>query len=250
MKHGEFFIISPEDVYHDMLYIKGPELKHLSQVLRKKIGDAAAATDGQGNVYDFIITQISKDRAEAEIQKRRRLVGEPFFHLNLAQAVLKGNHFEMIVEKGTEIGVSTFTPMTTENTIPEVTGQKLTRYQRIACEAMKQCCRSIIPLLQSPQSFEEILENSQRQYVKLIAHPGREAMPVKLVMEQYRQKINSLKLKSGILLVGPEGGFSDTEYKTAVKAGFQPISLSKRRLRAETAGLVGATLVLEHMGEF
>ena len=244
MKHLEFFLVEPEFVFEQHLEIRGDEFSHLAYVLRKKIGDWGVAVDGQGNAYDFFIEHISKDRARGQIQKRRRLVGESLFRLTLAQAVLKGSHLDFVVEKGTEVGISTFIPMTTRYTIPQLSSQKITRLQRIAREAMKQSCRSIFPEIQPVQSFEAVLQAGAKFQLKLIAHQAKEALPLRILLAQDARVQH---YRNGILLVGPEGGFSTQEVLTAQKHGFQFLSLGKRRLRAETAGIFGAALLIEKL---
>lgn len=244
MKHLEFFWVEPENVFENHLEIRGGEFKHLARVLRKKPGDSGVAVDGQGNAYDFFIEQIGKDRIKGQIQKKRRLVGESIFRLTLAQAVLKNDHLSLVVEKGTEVGIAAFVPMLTRYTIPSLSKNKITRLQRIAREAMKQSCRSIFPEVQSVQSFDDVMQQSHDFQLKLIAHQGKEALPLRLLLPH---SLHANRYRNGILLVGPEGGFSTKEILTAQHHGFQVLSLGKRRLRAETAGIMGAALLLEKL---
>jgi 16S rRNA (uracil1498-N3)-methyltransferase len=243
LKHLEFFLVEPDCVFERHLEIRGTEFEHLAFVLRKQVGDSGVAVDGQGNAYDFFIEHISKDRAKGQIQKRRRLVGESIFRLTLAQSVLKGNHLDLVVEKATEVGIAAFIPMLTTHTIPQPSDQKVSRLQRIAREAMKQSCRSVFPEIHPVQSFEEIVQQSSRFQLKLMAHQAKESLPLRLLPNDLRVS----HFRSGILLVGPEGGFSTQEVMAAQQYGFQLLSLGKRRLRAETAGIVGAALLIEKL---
>lgn len=250
MSHQEFYFVEPADVKPDSLIIRGTEYKHLVQVLRKKVGDSAIATDGQGNAYDFFITKIDKDKLYGQIQKKRRRVGEPLFKLTLAQAILKGNHFDWIVEKGTEIGVTQIIPVVTERTIALAGNQKMKRFRRIAQESMKQCCRSIIPAIKAPMHLSEVLDYSSKFTLKLIAHADRKAVSLRFIVNDNSLLTPTSTSRNGILLIGPEGGFTAAEVRAAEDKGFHKISLGKRRLRAESAGVVATTLLLDKMGEF
>lgn len=249
MKHQEFFYVEPANVHSDHIIIKNQEYKHLIHVLRKKIGDSAIATDGQGNAYEFFISKITDDAVSGTIQKKHRKIGEPFFQLTLAQAILKGNHFDWIIEKGTEIGVSRFIPLLTEYSIPEINEQKLTRWRRIALESIKQCCRSIIPEITPALRLEDLVQGIGQYQFKIMAHPCQSAIPINLLMKNRPVTNHPIQNRNGIAIVGPEGGFSLAEVHVAQKYQIDFISLGKRRLRAETAGIVLTTLMLEKMGE-
>jgi len=244
LKHLEFFLVEPDCVFEHHLEIRGAELEHLAFVLRKQVGDSGVAVDGHGNAYDFFIEQIRQDRAKGQIQKRRRLVGESIFRLTLAQAVLKGNHLDFVVEKATEVGVAAFIPVLTTHAIPQPSEQKISRLQRIAREAMKQSCRSVIPEIHPVQSLEAVLQQSTRYPLKLMAHQAKEALPLRLLLPRDHTVTH---FRTGILLIGPEGGFSPQEVLAARQQGFQLLDLGKRRLRAETAGIVGSALLIERL---
>ncbi len=249
MKHQEFFYVEPENVHSDYIVLKNQEYKHLVQVLRKKAGDSATATDGQGNAYDFFITEITSESVRGTIQKKLRKPGEPFFQLTLAQAILKGNHFDWVIEKGTEIGISRFIPLLTEHSIPDINEQKLIRWRRIALESMKQCCRSIIPEITPALKFEDLMSETGQYQLKMIAHPHQNALPTSLLLKNRPITNHPVQNRNGIAIVGPEGGFNLAEIHLAEKHQIDFVSLGKRRLRAETAGIVLSTLILDKMGE-
>lgn len=245
--HTAFFFVAPEDVQSDTLILRDAECKHLIQVLRKNIGDVASATDGAGNVYDFCITQIQRHFVVGQIQKRRRRVGEPLFRLTLAQALIKASHFEWLIEKGTEIGVAQFQPITTEHTNFVITPHKIQRWQTIARESLKQCGRSILPTISESRLFTELIDQSAAYPLRFLADNRPQALTFRLALERLNPQ---LKPQSGLILIGPEGGFTAPEVEFAAQHGFQRIVLGSRRLRSETAGLVAATILLEKMNEF
>ena len=250
MKHQEFFWVEPEDVFSNHLILRGTEQKHLIQVLRKKIGDWASATDGQGHVYDFFITEIEKNQVKGQIQKKRRRVGEPFFRVTLAQALLKGDHFEWVLEKGTEIGVTQFIPFSSEYSVAaDVTPTRLNRYRRIVREALKQCGRSVVPAVNEPVPFSELLTMAPNYQLKLLAHPDKGALAMRFLLDSRIKNRPPSSFRNGLVLIGPEGGFSLEEIQQARAQGFDLVTLGKRRLRAETAALVCTTILMEKMGE-
>jgi 16S rRNA (uracil1498-N3)-methyltransferase len=249
LKHQEFFYVEPENIHSDYIVLKDQEYKHLIQVLRKKIGDSATATDGQGNAYDFFISEITGDSVRGTIQKKLRKPGEPFFRLTLAQAILKGNHFDWVIEKGTEIGVSRFIPLLTEYSIPDINEQKLIRWRRIALESIKQCCRSVIPEILPALRFEDLMREIGQYQFKIMAHPHQSALPMNLLLKNRPMTNHPVQNRNGIAIIGPEGGFNLAETHLAANNQIDFVSLGKRRLRAETAGIVLSTLIMEKMGE-
>lgn len=247
MKHREFFYTEPDNISQNSLQIKGEELKHLARVMRKKERDVIEVVDGQANLYTVVLTKITKQFAEGEIQKRTRYAGEPNFHLTLAQAIPKGNRFDLVVEKGTEIGVSAFVPLLCEHSIIADSSSRLSRWKKIAIAAMKQSTRSILPEILPAQTIHDVTRKKGLLKLGLIADSGDGARSLSEVISELKQK--STQLKSAILLIGPEGGFSANEVKLAMDNGFYRFSLGSRRLRSETAGIVASAILMELMGE-
>ena len=249
MMHQEFFYVAPDLVDRQSLRICGEEFKHLVSVMRKNVGDSATATDGQGNTFLFQISKIGENYADAAIVKRCRLQGEPNFQLTLAQAILKGRRLEQVIEKGTEIGITRFIPMLTERTIVDKNEQKARRWQRIALAAMKQSCRSVLPEIAPICKYESIISENSKFPIKLLAHNAVNTRLLSQIFAEYLSANNNVHINSGIIMVGPEGGFSQAEVELAQQNGFQLFSMGPRRLRAETAGIVGSALVLDKFGE-
>ncbi|MDZ7319092.1 MAG: 16S rRNA (uracil(1498)-N(3))-methyltransferase [candidate division KSB1 bacterium] len=247
MKHREFFYAEPEHIAQDRLQIVGEELKHLARVVRKQVRDVIEVVDGKGNLYTAVLTQITGHIAIADIQKRSRFVGEPNFQLTLAQAIPKANRFDWVIEKGTEIGVASFIPLICEFSIVENTAHRQARWKKIAIAAMKQSARSRLPEIRSPQTFHDVVRNTDMMQLGFIAERGEDARGLSQLVQELRAR--SVPLKSAVLLIGPEGGFSDKELKFACENGFHRFSLGPRRLRSETAGLVASAIMMELAGE-
>ena len=242
--HWENFYVAPKNVFEDELLILDEEAYHLRRVLRKKKGDKIWAVDGEGSAYEVQILSIEKNEVRAKIGQTRRLIGEPVAEITLAQSVLKGERFDWLVEKATEIGIRRIIPLQCENSETVSAPQKYARWKRVAMAAMKQSGRSILPEITIMRSFAEILPLGVNSQHRLIAHAGHGSMP--LIIPKKRGPIVKPK---AILIIGPEGGFTDEEVNMGIENGFQPISLGLRRLRSETAGIVLSTLVLSQLGE-
>jgi len=229
----DYFYVSPGNISRNRCIVDGEEFAHLTHVLRRREGDTVRLVDGEGRAYDAVIEEIARTQARCRIEARWERLHESAIHLTLGAAILKnGSNFDFLVEKGTELGVSAFVPLLTERTIPRHARQE--RWQKIALAAMKQSGRSVLPRVASPQPLEEFLRDAQG--VRLIPHEKTEGPFLRSAMPEGAHAV--------VAAIGPEGGFSESEVARAVSAGFLPVSLGPRRLRAETAALVTAGLIL------
>ncbi len=243
MKHRDYFYTPPDNIKTGIVEIIGEEHKHLSRVLRKNVRDIVQIVDGKGNLYTVLLTEITRNFTRGKIEKRTRFAGEPHFELTLAQAVSKGNRFDLIIEKGTEIGVSAFVPLICENSVMEITTNRLKRWDKLAIAAIKQCGRSVLPDILPPQSIHDVMDNTGLQKLGLIAHPeGKCTHLSTMIHELKKEKVN---INSAIVLIGPEAGFSEQEVRLAVENNFKPFTLGPRRLRSETAGIVASAILME-----
>ncbi|NQT25104.1 16S rRNA (uracil(1498)-N(3))-methyltransferase [candidate division KSB1 bacterium] len=242
--HFESYYVNPEDVQDNQLIILGDELHHLARVKRKRIGDIIQVVDGCGKAYESEILEISKSEAQCKILSRQSGMGEASISLTVVQGVLKGDRFDWFVEKATEIGIRRIIPLTCERAVLNPGSNKVMRWNRIALSAMKQCGRCVLPEVTEPATMEEALTSGSEYPIQLIAHAGESSHPSSMVM-----KVNAQPNPQIMILVGPEGGFTDEEVALAVEQGFAPVSLGPRRLRAETAGIVFSTLIMSQMKE-
>lgn len=217
------------------------ERHHIINVHRKRVGDVLYAVDGQGTVYECTIAEILSNKVRASIHKKYRGLNEPTFKLTLAVGLTKRTAYEWVIEKGTELGVSSFVPVITQRSLMQERGHKIERWRRIALAAMKQCGRSRIPDIKSPTPFQVVLHTSDSD-LKWLAHESANTNWGSL-----SQKVDNAS--SGTLLIGPEGGFTDEEVREAKVSGFSAFGMGPRRLRTETAAMIGAALILNKMGE-
>lgn len=235
----EYFYIEPEEVRSTIITLKDDEHKHLFRVLRKKIGDRIVITDGNGRTFEAILRHIDHDVAECEVTDVRENVNEPVIHITLAISLLRNPaRFEFAIEKGTELGVRQFIPIYSERTIPD--HAKIARYQKIAQSAMKQSCRSFLPEITVLTKFDSFVDYSSKEDLKLIPHEKTEqSQSLGTVLNHHREA------SSVLMVIGPEGGFTDREIELAIQRGFIPISLGPRRLRSETAAISAISSIVK-----
>lgn len=240
MGHIHFFYVEPGDVGGDELTLRAAEYNHAARVLRLGVGDRIIAVDGAGSRYSGPITGIGKSSLTVAIEARSREEAEPRLRLTLAQGVPKGGHFDWVVEKGTEVGISIFQPLVTAYTLAGSRGREA-RWQDKARAAMKQCGRSRAPLVLPMTGFTAALRAAAGQVI-FLAWEEAEHKPEPLAAQL-------AGVAAATLFVGPEGGFSPEEVAQASAAGARIISLGPRRLRSETAALTAAVRILDAAGE-
>jgi len=224
--------------------LQGPLVHQLRDVLRLQLNDRITILDNTGWEYEIGITRLSRDIVTGEIYARI-LVDEPNTKVTLYQALLKGDRFEYVLQKCTEIGVSCFVPITCERCMARTpSDNKIGRWRRIITEAAEQSGRGIIPELQPVTKFRETCEAVANP--SLLAWEGERTSDLKSVLQS---QASSNRPSSVNIFVGPEGGFTPADVKFAQQHNMIPFTLGKRVLRAETAGLVSATAVLYEYGD-
>lgn len=233
------FFINPTDITGATAQITGPEAHHLRTVLRLAPGDPITFFDGTGARYQARIERILKDRVTATITEQTQ-DPPPKVRLHLGQALLKGQKMDLILQKATELGVDAIWPFSSEHGIHKPTKEaQMERWQRIVLEACKQCDRARPPEIHDPMEINDLITHAPPCDTRLIfwEHESRQTLPEVLADQ-------NTNCRSVLFLLGPEGGFSETEVACARREGFIPVSLGPRILRAETATLA-ATAILQ-----
>jgi len=229
------FFINPNKISNTCGVITDHEARHIGMVLRMQPGNRIELFDGQGTVYQAQITAINRSTVETTILSSHRHQAYPPF-LSIAQALIKGNKMDLIIQKATELGVSNLWPTTNQHSsIGSVSPHQVDRWQRIAHEACKQCDRPTPLIVHRPLPLPQVLARSANIPTKILLWENEET-----------RTLRDIDLKSPdhvLLLIGPEGGFSKEEVESAISSGFQPVSIGPRILRAETAAIATITLV-------
>jgi len=207
------------------------EARHCVQVLRHKIGDEIHLIDGKGGFYRGVIVEARKKHCVVQIVAAQQEYGKRPFRLHLAVAPTKNiSRTEWLLEKTTEIGVETISPLLCAHSERRVV--KPARLEKVLLSAAKQSLKAYVPELRPLQSFDDFVANAPSEGSKFIAYLGE---GVKGSLKENYQPGTDV-----CILIGPEGGFSPQEAEVAVSKGFLPVGLGSSRLRTETAGLVAA----------
>lgn len=230
----EYFYTPPAWVSGEELTIEGDEFNHLTHVMRRRIGDIIRVVDGLGNAYDAVIGGIAGKKAVCRIEVRHAFLNEPRMKLTLGVGLLKNpSRFDFLVEKATELGVSSIVPLITERTIPKQA--KTGRWQKLALAAMKQSGRCILPAIGDTLSLQDFFLAAPAGSYRVLPHEKAIA-PIGNPRDQATH---------GVVCIGPEGGFTEDEVQEGVDQGFMVVTLGSRRLRTETAAITTVGRLLE-----
>lgn len=228
--------------------ILGQEFAHrMGRVLRLRPGDGVVFLDNSGWEYDAELKRLSRDRVEANITGKRQSKGETSIHLHLFQALLKLDKFELVLQKGVELGIASFTPVISLRSVasPPPT-ERQARWRRIILEAAEQSHRGRLPPLNPTLSLDTALANAPGQ--RLIPWEGESSLGLQQVLGSAQFIIQQATIEIS-LFIGPEGGWAEEEVAVAHHHNALIVSLGPRILRAETAGLVAVAAILYHYGE-
>ena len=201
---------------------------HLLKVLRFPVGSTITLFNGDSFDYQAIVISTKKT-CKVEIVSQQKNESESSLDLTLAQGIAKGEKMDFLIQKAVELGVTRIIPIQTEHCVVRLKGDKVAKridhWQKIANHACGQSGRSVIVDISLPQTLTELLNKPN--------HNGF------VLHHRATENLQSMRKPSrATILIGPEGGLSDTEIKQAIAAGFQPLLLGKRILRTETASLM------------
>jgi 16S rRNA (uracil1498-N3)-methyltransferase len=241
------FYIREQDIKEETALIQGQDARHLTHVLRLSPGDHVELADGRGLCWQARIIAMDSQGVTLDLISRTVLHGESPVSITVAQGMLKDKKMDMVIRHLTELGMTRWIPFFAHRSIPRPDPRKLTarveRWQRIAREAMKQCKRSRLPQIDTPVTFEELLTLSQ-EHDKKIAFWEKGCVPFGNITDEPGPRPRKI-----IVLIGPEGGFTQEEMEAAGNEGFSALFLGNRILRAETASLTACALVQHYFGD-
>lgn len=234
------FFLAKKNIHGESATIAGAELEHMRKVLRLGIGDAVTLFDDEGWEYEGIIRSYSNGMGEIKIVSSHRPERESAVRITLAQALGKGDKFDWVVEKATELGAAAVVPFLCRRTVPKLDGlgreKKSQRWQRIALSAAKQSGRTRIPEIFGVMDFSDLVRRPWPCDLKIIFWENETSRGLARLRE------DNSNLESLLLVVGPEGGFTPDEVREAAASGFHSVRLGKRILRTETAAVTALSL--------
>lgn len=239
------FFIAPEQLSQDSAVILGSDVRHIASVLRMKPGEKLMVNAGGDWDYLCEIAELGRDAVKLRILEGRQEVRELPVSITLYQGLPKAEKMELIVQKAVELGAARIVPVEMHRSVVQLdekrAAAKQKRWQSIAEAAAKQAGRGIIPEVTLPLSLPEALAQVEREETELRLLPYERAEGI----AETRALIRSARAGQRIaVMIGPEGGFEETEVAAAEERGFTALTLGKRILRTETAGLVILSLLM------
>lgn len=239
----QHFFVTPSQVEGERIYIEGSDVNHMKNVLRMRPGEAVAISDGDNLKYRCVVEGYEEGRAVLAIQQRMPVDTELPCRITLFQGLPKQDKMELIVQKAVELGASQVVPVATRRSVVKLdekkAAKKTQRWQQIAESAAKQAGRGYIPQVSSVLSYQEALEKAGELDVLLIPYELAEGM------EEARKVVASIAQGQSVgIFIGPEGGFEKEEVDAAIHQGAKAITLGRRILRTETAGLAILSILM------
>ncbi len=239
------FLIPHESIDNEKAFIKGQDAKHIHKVLRLKPGNPVLLTNGKGMDYKGEIISAGPDLIEVCLTGKHPSTTESKLLITVCCGMLKDKKMDLVIKHLTQLGIVEWIPFFCERAIPTPDSKRLQkrtqRWDTIAKESIKQCQRSCTVSIPGPKTFQEILTLSD-SFNQKIAFWEKSSHP----LTQLPPTPSDSRI---ILLIGPEGGFTDKEISLARAKGFKAYTLGPRILRAETAAICATTLIQHLLGD-
>lgn len=243
------FYITGDQVISDEIRIVGGDVNHMKNVLRLETGDWVVACDGAGKDYVSRISSLERDQVLLHVEKVQATGTELPSRITLFQGLPKRDKMEWIIQKNVELGVSEIVPVMMKRCVARLSEEKkiqkkIERWQAIAEAAAKQSDRGIIPRVHTPLTLEQAFDMARSIEYNMIPYELQEGM------ENSREIVKQACSCSSVgIFIGPEGGLEADEVKMAMEQQIHPISLGKRILRTETAGMALLSVLMFQMQE-
>ena len=230
------FFVRPDQVGGGEAVITGSDVNHIGNVLRMKPGEKVLLSAGGDWEYLCEIREITREEVRLDVIEGEQSVKELPAEITLYQGLPKSDKMELIIQKAVELGAYRIVPVATRNAVVKLdekkAAQKVSRWNSIAMAAAKQSKRSMVPEVSGVMSFREALLEASDYAGKLFPYENAEGI------RATREAVAAVRPGTDIaVFIGPEGGFDPSEVQAAEAAGFIPVTLGKRILRTETAGL-------------
>ena len=241
------FFVTSEGFSENSVTLNGSDVNHIRTVLRMKPGDHIEVIDPNGFQYEVVLSEVEKDFVRGEILSRIEIETESPVNIRMGQSLIKGNAFDQLVRKATELGVHSIAALRTQRCVARLAKDSETyrtqRWQRIAEEASKQCGRSRIPQVNPlAMSLEEFCQQSMDCDLKLVFWEGEQTIRLKDVVVPDA-------VASIACLAGPEGGWAAEEIEFLKEQGYQTVSLGPRLLKADSVSLIILSLLQHRWGD-
>lgn len=242
----KFFIDTNQIVSNNQIQIIGEDVNHIKNVLRLNIGDKIKICDKNNSTnYVSEISEITNKYINCNILEIAENTAEGNVELHIFQGLPKADKMELIIQKGTELGVSQFIPVSFKRSIVKISGKdeikKIDRWNKIAEVAAKQCGRDLVPKVRNVENIKSICNEIKDYDIVLLAYELEENNYIKNELLQLKNKKENYKIA---VIIGPEGGIDQEEVNLMSKSGAKVISLGKRILRTETVTLQVSSIIM------
>ena len=229
------FFVNPESFRENTVNIVGDDAFHIARSLRMAVGDTVTVADSKGYEYTCTLLKIRDDVCECEVVDKRYAKSESPVEITLYMGYPKGDKLELVIQKAVELGVSRIVPFESSRCVKRPRADKAekqgARLSRIAEEAAKQCGRARLSEVSAPLDFLPMLKDASEKDLALFCYEGEGTVSLKDILSK------NTDVKSIAVIVGCEGGFSESEALAAKDAGLTSVNLGPRILRCETAPL-------------
>ena len=237
------FFVTPEQITGETIFIEGQDVNHMKNVLRMKIGEQVKISDGNNKNYLCEVQEYEDAEARLHIIEELDENTELESKIYLFQGLPKSDKMELIVQKAVELGAYQIIPVATKRAVVKLdakkAAKKVERWNGISESAAKQAGRSVIPEVTEVLSFAEALKKAQELDVMLIPYELAEGM------KETKDIISNIQKGQSVgIFIGPEGGFEVSEVEKAIEMGAKSITLGRRILRTETAGMTILSILM------
>ena len=240
------YFTSEEEINDDIVKIEGTDAKHLKNTLRAQIDEEVSIVTDEGE-YVANIVDFENDSIICKIKFKTDINNEASIHITLCQGLPKQAKMEDIIQQNVEVGVKSFIPLITERTVVKLNEKsrelkKLDRWRKIAHESSKQSKRNIVPTVEDILTVNELINKIKDEGARII-------VPYELEGNKTIKEALADKNDKYYVIIGPEGGFDEKEIKKFQEIGADIVTLGKRILRTETAGIVASSVILYECDE-
>jgi 16S rRNA (uracil1498-N3)-methyltransferase len=242
------FFVPKNSIVDNNATIDGEDVKHIYKVLRLQVGDKVSVNNCEGKEYVGEITLIDKKEVIINLLEESSINNESPIEVYLFQGMPKSTKMDLIVQKNTELGVKAITPVITERVVVKTElkeFKKVDRWNRIALEASKQSKRSLVPEINVPIEFDNLLEELKSMDLVVVPYENEDGYGIKKLVEN----IDKTQIKKVAIIIGPEGGFEESEILKLKELGAGIVTLGPRILRTETAGFTCLSLIMYELGD-
>lgn len=235
------YFCADDNIKNNTVKVIGGDAKHLKTILRAEEGQFISVVT-ESSEFKAEIIEIDKDEIMCEIVEKININNESKINITLVQGIPKQTKMETIIQQNVELGVKSFIPLITERTVVKLNDKdreqkKLDRWRKIAKESSKQSKRNIIPTVEDIVTVKELVERLKNEDAEII-------VPYELEDMKILKDVLSITKQDYYIIIGPEGGFDIKEIEMFKEAGAHIVTLGKRILRTETAGVVAASVVM------